>query len=308
MKKAVSMSLVVCLLAVMAPPVWANSGMPLENLKEIEIMLYGKPQVGALIDRLDQLEYDVFGETKGGPILVRIENLNSYLMSGIGSPNSLQLKLNAVEWMVYQEVTVGEPLYTRLGRIENAMYGSTQEGSVMARADNLLRMVWASDKLNIDIVTVPKETLVKIKILNDLDSGKNKVGDKVRYRVLDDVMIKDRLVIAAGTEGVGTIQEVNTAKRLGVDGRLVVDFGTLPAIDGSPVSLIMEERATEKNKSLELAAGAGMAGVILLGGPIGLAGAWFVKGKDVVIPMGTEFYVEVMRDARVSGLSMMPAR
>ena len=30
------------------------------------------------------------------------------------------------------------------------------------------------------------------------------------------------------------------------------------------------------------------------------------KGRDVVIPMGTEFYVEVMRDARVSGLSLIP--
>lgn len=307
MRRMVSISLVFCLLACMAPPVWANPGTPLESLKEIEIMLYGKAQVGALIDRLDQLEYDVFGETKTGPILVRIENLNSYLMSGMGTPNSLQLKLNAVEWMVYQEISMGDPLYTRLDRLENAMYGAAQEGSVISRADSLLRMVWASDKLNIDIVTVPKETLVKIKLLNDLDSGKNKVGDKVRYRVLDDVMIKDRLVIATGTEGVGKVQEVNTAKRLGVDGRLVVDFGTLPAIDGSPVSVIMEEKATEKNKSLELAAGAGMAGVILLGGPIGLAGAWFVKGKDVVIPMGTELYVEVMRDARVSGLSMTPA-
>ena len=26
----------------------------------------------------------------------------------------------------------------------------------------------------------------------------------------------------------------------------------------------------------------------------------------MVIPMGTEFYVEVMRDARVSGLSLIP--
>ncbi|NMB46089.1 MAG: hypothetical protein GX998_06715 [Firmicutes bacterium] len=306
MRKTVAFGLVICLLFVMASPVWADSGTPLESLRQIEIMLYGKAKVGALIERLDQLENDVFGETKTGPILVRIENLNTYLMSGIGSENSLQLKLNAVEWMVYQEASMGDPLYTRLDRLEGAMYGAAQEGSVIERADNLLKMVWASDKLNIDVVTVPKETLVKIKLLNDLDSSKNKVGDKVRYRVLDDVMIKDRLVIIAGTESVGTVQEVNTAKRLGVDGRLLVDFGTLPAIDGSSVSLIMEEKATEKNKSLELAAGAGMAGVILLG-PIGLAGAWFVKGKDVVIPMGTEFYVEVMRDARVSGLSMTPA-
>ena len=119
-------------------------------------------------------------------------------------------------------------------------------------------------------------------------------------------MIKDRLVVPAGTEGVGRVQEVTAAKRLGVDGRLIVDFRSLAAIDGTGVSLVMNEKATEKNKSLELAAGAGMAGVILLG-PIGLAGAYFIKGKDVTITMGTEFYVEVMRDARVSGLSLMPA-
>lgn len=308
MKKTVAFSLVICILGVMAAPVWADAGTPLDSLKQIEVLLYGKPNAGALIDRLDELETDVFGAITAGPILVRIENLNSYLLAGTGTPNSLQLKLNAVEWLVYQEVSVGDPLYTRLDKLEGAMYGASQEGTVIARADSLLRMVWASDKLNVDVVTVPKETLVRIKLLTDLDSAKSKVGDKVRYRVLDDVMIKDRLVIPAGTEGLGKVSEVTTAKRLGVDGRILVDFGSLPAIDGSPVSLIMEEKATEKNKSLELAAGAGMAGVILLGGPIGLAGAWFIKGKDVVIPMGAEFYVEVMRDARVSGLSMAPAR
>ena len=44
-----------------------------------------------------------------GPILVRIENLNTYLMLGGGAVDSLQLKLNAIEWMVYQEIYVGEP-------------------------------------------------------------------------------------------------------------------------------------------------------------------------------------------------------
>ena len=78
----------------------------------------------------------------------------------------------------------------------------------MQRADELLRMVWASDKLNVDVVTVPKETLVKIKLLTELDSAKSKVGDKVHYRVIEDVMIKDRLVIPAGTEGVGAVRRL----------------------------------------------------------------------------------------------------
>ena len=32
--------------------------------------------------------------------------------------------------------------------------------------------------------------LVKIKLLTELDSSKNKVGDSVRYRVMDDVLSK----------------------------------------------------------------------------------------------------------------------
>lgn len=305
-RRFVAIGLVISLLAVLAAPVWAETGTPLEGLKEVEVALYGQVLQGALIERLNNLEYDVFGEQKIGPILVRIENLRTYLMLGGGTPDSLQLKLNAAEWMVYQEVNAEEALFTRLERLESDMYGALQGGSVITRADSLLRMVWASEKLNLELVTVPKEALVKIKLLTELDSAKNKVGDKVHYRVIEDVMIKDRLVIPAGTTGVGRVQDVQAAKRLGVDGRLTVDFRSVAAIDGTLVSLVMNEKATEKNQSLEIAAGAGMAGVILLG-PVGLAGAYFIKGKDVTITMGTEFYIEVSRDARVAGLSLMPA-
>ena len=306
MRKPMAIAVIVSLLMAVATPVWAEAGTPLEGLRDLEVTLYGQVQEGALIERLARVEQDVFGEQKMGPILVRIENLNTYLMLGGGAVDSLQLKLNAIEWMVYQEIYVGEPLYTRLERLENAMYGSLQQGPVMQRADELLRMVWASDKLNVDVVTVPKETLVKIKLLTELDSAKSKVGDKVHYRVIEDVMIKDRLVILPGPKVL--VPSRRLPRPNGWSRRSAVgDFKSLPAIDGTRVSLVMEETATEKNKSLEMAAGAGMAGVILLG-PIGLAGAYFIKGKDVVITKGTEFYVEVMRDARASGLSLVPAR
>ena len=57
--------------------------------------------------------------------------------------------------------------------------------------------------------------------------------------------------------------------------------------------------------SLEMAAGASMAGIVLLG-PVGLAGGYFVKGKDVEIPAGTEFFVEVARATRATGLDLRP--
>lgn len=307
MRKLIAVFMVVCLVGVWSVPALAKTATPMENLQRVELMLYGKPQGGALINRLNRLEKDLFGETKTGPLLVRIENVNAYLLGGGIEAASLQLRLNAIEWMIYQEITTGEPLFERIDRLETAMYGAVQKGSIVTRVDNLLKLVWAAEKLNVDMVTVPKETLVKIKLLSELDSSKNRVGDTIRYRVVEDVMVKDRLIIPAGTEAVGEVEEVTAAGRLGRDGRILVDFKSLPAIDGTQVPLAVAEKATEKNKSLELAAGASMAGVILLG-PIGLAGAYFVKGKDVVIPTGTEFYVEVKRDVRVSGLSMVPVQ
>ena len=93
---------------------------------------------------------------------------------------------------------------------------------------------------------------------------------------------------------------------MGRDGRIVIDFGRVASLDGTFVELRVDQRATEKNKSLELAAGASMAGVMLLG-PVGLVGGYFIKGKDVGIQERQPFYVETLRAVQVSGLILRPA-
>ena len=107
MKKIIALNLVVCLLGILAVPVSAQANTPLENIRQLEIMLYGQAQGGALIERLERLERDVFGETKTGPILVRVTT--SAVTFPVGwVQRALNLKLNAIEWMVYQEVSVGQ--------------------------------------------------------------------------------------------------------------------------------------------------------------------------------------------------------
>ncbi len=80
------------------------------------------------------------------------------------------------------------------------------------------------------------------------------------------MVVESRVVIPAGVRGIATLTEVSSAGRLGKDGRVVVDFGRLSSLDGTRIKLRVDEKATEKNKSLELAAGgASMAGIVLLG-------------------------------------------
>ena len=76
-------------------------------------------------------------------------------------------------------------------------------------------------------------------------------------------------------------------------------------MDSSDVRINLDERATERNQSMELAAGASLAGVVLLG-PIGLAAGYFVQGRHHVVPQGTIFFVEVAQDTKVQALSLVP--
>ena len=168
-------------------------------------------------------------------------------------------------------------------------------------------MIWGTTKLDVKPVDLKSQSLVRIRMLTDVDSEKSREGEVVKYRVVDDVLVDGRVVIPAGAEGTGRITEVVTARSMGRDGRVLIDFGSVPALDGSRVPLRVDEKATEKNKSIELAAGASMAGVLLLG-PIGLVGGYFVKGQNVKIPTGTEFYLETDRALRISGFLLRPAQ
>ena len=77
-------------------------------------------------------------------------------------------------------------------------------------------------------------------------------------------------------------------------------------MDGTEVAVRIGQRAEERTNSLELATGAALAGVILLG-PIGLAAGALVTGQDDIVPVGTQLFVEVAAPVEVNGLSLVPA-
>jgi hypothetical protein len=302
--KKITWALILSLLVTLATPLVSYATSPVEGLTNVEKAIYGQEQRGSLVSRLERLEEDIFGEVRTGALIVRIERINQVISSEI-SGASLITRLSAMEWMVYEEVNDNQPIGKRLEALEMGLYGGPQEGSIIQRSKDMIRLLWATEDLKIRAVELPKEHLIKIRLQTELNSAKNEVGQQIRYRIIQDVRVNDALLVPAGTEGVGRVTEVTSAGRLGRDGRVVVDFGTVAAIDGSPVTLEVSERATEKNISMEMAAGASMAGVIL-SGPVGLAGAYFVKGKDIQVPVGTEFFVEVSRGTRIVGLDLRP--
>ena len=306
MKKALSLVLSMLMILTIIPHVAFASATPLDSLVSVEVMLYGQTQEGSLIERIERIETDIYGETKQGAVLMRIDQVQTFLQSSEGS-GGLQLRLNLAEWGFSYTFNSEAPLIERLQGLETVLYGTPQPGNISTRAETLMMDIWGTTKLDTKKVTLPAQSLVKIALLKTIDSGKSQVGDVVDYKVVEDVVVEGRVVIPAGVVSQAKVTEVSSAGRLGKDGRMVVDFGRVASLDGTPVRLRVDERATQENKSLELAAGASMAGIVLLG-PVGLAGGYFIKGKDVKIEANTQFYVETERAVPLSGFYFRPAQ
>ena len=304
MKKSVASILALALVLTLIPPVFANVT-PLGSLVIVEEMLYGEVQVGSLLERIERIELDIYGKVQEGAVLMRIDRVLSFLQDSEGD-GGLQLLLNLAEWGFSATLSGEKPMVERLDNLELVLYGTGQAGNISERAERLMLDVWGTTSLDVKQISLPAQTLVKVALSSTVNSGEAKVGDTILYRVVEDVMVDGRVVIPVGSSGMAKVSEVTAAARLGKDGRVVLDFGRITALDGTQVPLKVDERATERNRSLELAAGASMAGVILLG-PVGLVSGYFIRGKDVQIDANTEFYVETTRAVPTLGFYFRPA-
>lgn len=305
MRKLIALLLACLMLSGTSATVFAQDTSLPHMLATAEMAIFGQERAGSLLERVARLEQDVYGEEGSGPLLVRVQGLYAYLTGDAGGAGSVVLQLNVVEYLVFQRMTTDLGLARRLDQLERNILGTTQQLPVAERAAALVELVWPSRDLNVRPVHLPAETLVQIRLLTDINSGTNKVGEQVRYRVVNDVKVDDRIVIPAGAEGVGRISSVQTAARFGQGGRVGIDWGAVTTFDGTPVRLDVSERAAEHTQ--ELAVAASMAGVILTG-PIGLVGGLLVQGKEHIVPAGTEVFVAVARDIHVQGLSLTPVR
>jgi len=151
------------------------------------------------------------------------------------------------------------------------------------------------------LVTLPKDTLVKIKMISPLDSKRNKTGDVVEFEVAEDLYSAGMMVLPKGAAGKGKLTKVEQAQNFGRDAKLEVNFENVTALDLTLVSTVLGEKAKKETESTATAAGAGFAGMILLG-PIGVVGAAFVHGKNITVPAGTTLFIQTQADLELTGL------
>ncbi len=272
----------------------------LDKTAAVEKIFYGSEQTGSLVERAAKLEKDVYGVESKDSIMEKMDRLYIYAKENSTTAPSFLMRLNAVEWALTHSVTA-QPAKNRLENLEHVLTGNVATGSFDARLNKLIKLAYTNGLIDIGNVNITKDTLVKIKIVTPLSTKTSRPGDVVIFQAVDDVYAGGELVIAKGAQGLGKVTKVEPAKNFGRDAELEISFDTIDAIDGSAVNVLLGDKAKEETKSLAKAAGASVAGMVILG-PIGVVGGAFVHGKDVNIPADAQLYVQVKADTDVYGL------
>ncbi|HEY2971564.1 MAG TPA: PEGA domain-containing protein [Pyrinomonadaceae bacterium] len=132
---------------------------------------------------------------------------------------------------------------------------------------------------------LPEDTPVRLRLSQTLSSATAKLNDKVDFEVVEDIKVGNVVVIPQGSTGIGTVTEARTKKSFGRAGKLNVNIDYVRLANGDKVSL----RAV-KGGSGGSHTGA-MTGAVVATAIVFFPAAplfFFIKGKNIVIPKGTE--------------------
>ena len=117
------------------------------------------------------------------------------------------------------------------------------------------------------LLTVPSLTDLEIDLNDDLSSETSLVGDFVSATLVQDVIIDDRVALAAGSEILGVITQVVPTRKFGGQAQLQLSFDRLitTAGDDLPIAAVLELGGQRQKKKDAATIGGSAAGGAVLG-------------------------------------------
>lgn len=264
-----------------------------EMLERIETIIYGSKRDGGLLNRLNDVEKTIFGRELPGSLTERQTALIDFLERGTDTQPSVLFKLSVAEWGVSQEIHPTWSLTRRVDAMEAILEGSNQPGPLVSRLERLL-MKLLPEGIMATQFELPKETIVKGVLRDTLTVRNVKVGDIIILALNEQIMIGDMLVAPKGSRVFAHITTVKPPRSFGrssviemeIDGVEVLGPYVVPVNIGDAA-----KKAMEADSAMIGAAGASLAGAVLLG-PVGLAGGFLIRGNDKQLKEGTLFYAQ----------------
>ncbi len=320
MKKAVVIFALAAVLAVFAagaciaseavPDPDVSSGSSRQMMESIEKIIYGYVAQGGLIERLAKVEEDLFGRSLPGTIAERHAAILNFIDTGTEDQPSMMFKLGVAEWVVDKKINASEAAAKRLENLEVNLTGSARTGSpIVMRVESLLATL-IMDPVTAQPVTIPANTVLKFRFMDELSPATSKAGDFVRLELTDDLIVNQNLVAPAGSLLLTQVREVKRPRMFGIPGEVRLSFNELKPLGPQrpPVTVgeasqkaINDARKTgARGEGAVVGAGAlSIAGAALLG-PAGLVGGMFIRGNSIKIAAGSVTFVQTSGDCTVS--------
>ncbi len=273
---------------------------PLKELEEVERLLYGSLPDGSILERVTNVENTVYNAKQSGSIVERTEKIVSDVLRSSENDPSLLFLFNTVEWSITGELGQGN-LVERINNLEEKVIGENNEGSLKDRIKKLYTISIKGAEMPVNKVKSEKNQLIRVELLESITSKTASRGEKIAYKVLEDVMVDYTLIIPKGAKGELEVTEIEEAGKMGRDGDLKIGFPKLQTIDGTPIRVAIREEAQEENESQKLAIGASILGTALLGLP-GVVAGFFVEGKEKEIPAGSNLYIQITESKELNGI------
>ena len=137
----------------------------------------------------------------------------------------------------------------------------------------------ASNQLVLD-----KGTAVKLRLKRDISSADAKEGDTIDFEVVEEVKVGDVVVIPKGSPAVGSVTDVQAARRMGRGGKLDIQIDSVTLADGEKATLwAVKERSGEGNGEDNRP----IVARSLVFGPVAPL-ILLTPGEDTMIPRDTE--------------------
>ena len=273
------------------------------RMERVEDVLYGETRSGSLTERITSADNLIYGtgSSTGVGLDDRVGNLYADVVnSGNDAAPSISSRTNALEYYLTDEIK-REPLAGRIGDMEKSVFGSVRSGALDKRTAELEKAIYGDQHSEMKDVVLPEKTVFKISLNDNISSKTNLVGDPVEFTVQEDVKVGDILVLPRGSRGSGVVTKVSRPKSFGRSGKLDISFDQVFSLDDEPIPTVLGPEAKDKLKMEAAAVGASTIGALALG-PVGLVGGFFVKGKDVELPAGSELYIQTQKDVTTKGL------
>lgn len=132
---------------------------------------------------------------------------------------------------------------------------------------------------------IPKDTQLTVELTKELSSKTNRKGESIQFKLVDNMLLNDVVVIPAGTIAEGHITKQKSSGMFGRAGKLEISVDSIQTVNGVTVPLTYVGRIE-----------AGSDGAVAVAALVSLVGGLFMKGANVKIPAGTKIAAKVEKD------------